>query len=112
MTDDLPLFAWHQSAEAAPTPDRYRNVPRPREYAAAWAAWVEAHPETAAEILAMARAHLPSTRCSVDGLFLAVRTQLHTPMNHSFRAAAADHLIATDPRLAAVIERRKRTATR
>lgn len=112
MADDLPLLAWRPAPSE--TPDRYTAAanPKPRDYAGAWLAWVDAHPDVAAEILAMARAHLPATRCSVDGLFLAVRSQLRIPMNHSHRAAAADWLCREEPRLADVIERRKRKATR
>lgn len=113
---DLPLLAWRPAgpSEPAPTPDRYTAAanPKPRDYTARWLAWVEENHDLAAELLAMARAHLPTTRCSVDGLFLAIRTQLKKPMNHSLRAAAADWLCFMDPRLADVIERRARKATR
>ena len=94
---------------AARDPDGFVKVRR--NYAAEWTAYVEAHPEVAAEIEAAALASLASgaARISVALIFEGERTKGHT-MNASHRAPCADWLIERHPQLTGAIERRRRTA--
>jgi hypothetical protein len=111
---DLPLFAWSPPVDPSPTPERFRRAKDdPRDYAVEWAAWVDANPTIAAELLSMARGHIGvQMRCEVNSLFGGIRLLRRVQMNNSHRAAAADWLIAQDPRLAGLIERRQRKVTK
>lgn len=109
------LFAWAASATTAgPRPSSADGTRAPRDYAAEWARFVELRADVAGWILAEARAALAAgrTRCAVATLFEAARIKFAVTLNNSWRAPAADWLVATAPELDAVIERRVRRVPR
>ncbi len=106
---DLPLFAW------AETPERFRRAKGdPRDYAAEWRAFAEARPDVAASILKHASdaADLGLPRVEVNALFADARARFGVSLNNSWRAAAASWCCEQDPRLDALIERRRRKVTK
>lgn len=114
LTDaDLPLFAPRPAAKPSETPEKFTAAanPKPRDYAKKWRTWVDANPHAASVI--RDRAYLllmdGAERIEVNKIFADVRAELRVSLNHSLRAACADWLIAQEPRLAGVIERRRRT---
>lgn len=109
--EPLPLFAWTE----APTPTKFVRAPDdPRDYRAEWDRWREANPKPWAFIRAQAAAMLAAEvkRVSVNALFERVREVYAVSINHDWRAICADDLIAQEPKLGAMIERRRRTVTK
>ena len=114
---DLPLLAWRPAAtsEPAPTPEKFKRAKGdPRDYAAEWRAFVDGCPQIAGFVAYEARAAMlrGDARVSVNALFEAARARHRATLNQSWRAAAADWLIAGDPALATVFERRTRRSTK
>lgn len=105
------LLSWRPSE----TPAKFRRAKGdPRDYAAEWAAFVEAHPAVADDMLARCR-HMAATcapRVEVNNLFAVAREMHRVTLNNSWRAAAADWLVEHEPQLDDLIERRKRKATK
>lgn len=112
-----PLFQW-RAAETTdgprpPSAIRARKPATPPDYTAQWCAFVEANHEIAAWILAEAQAMArTSSRVAVATLVEAARIKFRATINNSWRAPTADWLVTMEPRLGAVIERRKRTAAK
>lgn len=97
------------------TPEKFRRAKgEPRDYRAEWLAWVERNPEIADHIERTAlRALLhQESRIEVNALFSDARKTFHRTANQSYRAACADWLVEREPRLADLIERRKRKVTK
>lgn len=97
------LLSWRPAppSDPSPTPAKFRRAKGdPRDYAAEWAAFVEAHPATCAP------------RVEVDNPFAVAREMHRVTLNNSWRAAAADWLVEHKPQLDDLIERRKRKATK
>jgi hypothetical protein len=112
---DLPLFAWSPPADPSPTPEKFRRAKGdPRDYRAEWLAFVEAQPDAALTIRDRAYGLMMDghERISVALIFEHVRCDLHVSINTSHAAACSDWLIAQDPRLAGLIERRQRKVTK
>ena len=112
--DNLPLLAWRPASHEE-TPAKFRRAKgEPRDYAADFAKWRAAHPEIAASLLqwAVDAIRLGVRRVEVNVLFAEARRVYGITANNSHRAAAADWLIAQEPRLADLIERRRRKVTR
>ena len=112
MSDaDLPLFAWSPSE----TPAKFKRAKGdPRDYAAEWSAFVEDFADIAANIRQRAEILRRNgvARIEVNALFALARQDYATSVNNSWRAACADWLVAQDPRLDALIERRARRRTK
>lgn len=112
--DVLPLFSW-RPAEAAPTPEKFKRAPgEPRDYRAEWDRFVEANPSIADSILrhAVTDLTLGLPRVEVNALFADARARFTVTLNNSWRAACADWLCEREPRLAELIERRRRKVTK
>ena len=112
------LLHW-RAAETidGPRPDsaiRARRPATPPDYTAQWCAFVatDAGHAIASALLATARAQLArgERRISVRKLLGDVAGVV--PVSHNWTAPAADWLVTMEPRLGAVIERRKRTAAK
>lgn len=91
-----------------PSAIRARKPATPPDYTAQWLAFVatDSGHAIASALLATARAMLArgERRISVRKLAVAI--------SHNWTAPAADWLVTMEPRLSAVIERRKRTAAK
>lgn len=129
LTDSQPaLFApaWLDAESAA---DRRRERDRiaaevaravarakraPRDFAAEVAAFLAARPDIATWLTAAVEACRVAghRRIAVNAIVEEARRLFVTPIDNSWRAALADRLIAADPRLDGLIERRRRKATR
>jgi len=85
-----------------------------RDYAAEWAAFVAARPDIATWLTAAVEACRVAghRRIAVNAIVEEARRLFVTPIDNSWRAALADRLIAADPRLDGLIERRRRRVTR
>jgi hypothetical protein len=109
---DLPLLSWRP----APTPEPFTAAanPKPRDYRLAWDAFVEARPDVAGSIYehALADLRIGLPRVEVNALFADARARFTVTLNNSWRAAAADWLCEREPRLADLIERRRRKVTK
>ena len=113
LTDQPDLFAWPAAqTTSGPRPTSADGERKARDYAAEWARFVELRPDIAAWILTEARAAVAAgrTRVAVATLVEAARVKFGATINNSWRAPAADWLVATAPTLDAVIERRARKA--
>ena len=128
LADQPALFAaaW-LDAEAAETRRRERDriaaevaraVARakraPRDFAAEVAAFLAARPDIATWLTAAVEACRVAghRRIAVNAIVEEARRLFVTPIDNSWRAALADRLIAADPRLNGLIERRRRKVTR
>ena len=128
LADQPALFAdaW-LDAEAAETRRRERDriaaevaraVARakraPRDFAAEVAAFLVARPDIATWLTAAVEACRVAghRRIAVNAIVEEARRLFVTPIDNSWRAALADRLIAADPRLDGLIERRRRRVTR
>ena len=127
LTDQLALFdaAWIPEAAADRRRERDRiaaEVARavarakraPRDFAAEVAAFLAARPDIATWLTAAVEACRAGghRRIAVNAIVEEARRLFVTPIDNSWRAALADRLIAADPRLDGLIERRRRKATR
>lgn len=127
LTDQLALFDAAWIPEAAETRRRERDriaaevaraVARakraPRDFAAEVAAFLAARPDIATWLTAAVEACRVAghRRIAVNAIVEEARRLFVTPIDNSWRAALADRLIAADPRLDGLIERRRRKATR
>ena len=128
LTDQPDLFAasW-LDAESAASRRRERDriaaevaraVARakraPRDFAAEVAAFLAARPDIATWLTAAVEACRVAghRRIAVNAIVEEARRLFVTPIDNSWRAALADRLIAADPRLNGLIERRRRRVTR
>ena len=107
------LLTWQAAPTiAGPRPTSADGTRPSRDYTAQWCAFVatDAGHAIAAALLATARAQLArgERRISVRKLLGDVAGVV--PVSHNWTAPAADWLVTMEPRLGAVIERRKRTA--
>lgn len=128
LTDQPALFdvAWLDAESAA---DRRRERDRiaaevaravaraqraPRDFAAEVAAFLVARPDIATWLTAAVEACRVAghRRIAVNAIVEEARRLFVTPIDNSWRAALADRLIAADPRLDGLIERRRRRVTR
>lgn len=106
---DLPLFAW------AETPERFRRAKGdPRDYRAEWDAFAAERPDVAAYICEQVerRRDAGVARIAVNVIVEHAREAFAVTINNSWRAAIADDLCERDPRLDALIERRRRKVTK
>ena len=118
--DPGPLFAWAPTqsdpmpTQYAPTPARFKRPAGPRDFRAEWAALRAARPDVWAWLVERCRDELSLgvKRISTNALFEIARTRFGVSLNHDWRAACSDDLIAQDPRLATLIERRARKVTK
>lgn len=109
------LLSWRPSEPTAGCPEKFRRAKgEPRDYAREFAAFIEAHPSVADHIRRSAIDLLLAgvERISVALLFEQARAELKVSINTSYAAAASDWLCATEPRLRALIERRRRRTTK
>ena len=127
LTDQLALFdaAWIPESAASRRRERDRiaaEVARavarakraPRDFAAEVTAFLAARPDIATWLTAAVEACRVAghRRIAVNAIVEEARRLFVTPIDNSWRAALADRLIAADPRLDGLIERRRRKATR
>lgn len=117
MAAGMPLFDWSPAPDTSPAPTPVRFVRAkgdPRDYRAEWLAWVEAHQAAAQAIEdhALDEYRRGQPRIEVNALFASVRRDMRVSLNHNYRAACADWLVEREPRLDALIERRRRKVTR
>ena len=112
------LLHW-RAAETidGPRPDsaiRARKPATPPDYTAQWCAFVatEDGHAIAAAALATARAMLARGERRISVRKLLSDACASVAISHNWTAPAADWLVTMDPRLGAVIERRKRTAAK
>lgn len=100
------------AAEVARAVARAKRAPR--DFAAEVAAFLVARPDIATWLTAAVEACRAAghRRIAVNAIVEEARRLFVTPIDNSWRAALADRLIAADPRLDGLIERRRRKATR
>ena len=100
------------AAEVARAVARAKRAPR--DFAAEVAAFLAARPDIATWLTAAVEACRVAghRRIAVNAIVEEARRLFVTPIDNSWRAALADRLIAADPRLDGLIERRRRRVTR
>ena len=100
------------AAEVARAVARAKRAPR--DFAAEVAAFLAARPDIATWLTAAVEACRVAghRRIAVNAIVEEARRLFVTPIDNSWRAALADRLIAADPRLNGLIERRRRKVTR
>ena len=100
------------AAEVARAVARAKRAPR--DFAAEVAAFLAARPDIATWLTAAVEACRVAghQRIAVNAIVEEARRLFVTPIDNSWRAALADRLIAADPRLDGLIERRRRRVTR
>lgn len=86
----------------------------PRDFAAEVATFLTTSPDIATWLTAAVEACRVAghRRIAVNAIVEEARRLFVTPIDNSWRAALADRLIAADPRLDGLIERRRRRVTR